>query len=261
MCDNGANPSIKILPTIQNSREEKWLKDETLIQGWAKVLKRIFNVSEDTQLSEIHKNEEVLERINRREFATRDKSEKFHRTNVGGRTLFAKRYHDALNAKSCDMMEFYSFYEVMLRKHCAPNVGLTEGCGETLLYQKNPTLRVMYPDIGKSVGKRHKDADYHHQEGEINFWVPFVDLSNDDSACLFAESSPGKGDFHPFNCKFGDFVRFWGNQVTHYTIENVSSITRVSIDFRVIRLCDFNQNPTGRSSVFRRNEYYGEMVI
>ena len=247
----------KISP-IENFRDEKRLKDEQLIEAWAKSLKKIFKVTEDEDLSKLHVCQEVLVRKPDEDAATR-----FHRSNVGGRTLFGKRYHDALNNKTKEMEEFQSLYETILRKHCAPNVGLEEGSGEMLLYQRNPTLRVMYPDIGKSVGKVHKDADYHHQATEINFWVPFVDLSKDgdESACLYAESSPGKQDFHPFDCHFGEFVKFWGNQVTHYTIENVSKITRVSVDFRVIRLYDFDANPEGKAAVFRRNEYYAEIVI
>merc|ERR1711874_175972 len=107
-------------------------------------------------------------------------------------------------------------------------------------------------NIGKTVGKVHKDADYHHQINEINFWVPFVDLKDHPSACLYAESEPGKEDFHPLNCEYGQLVRFWGNQVTHYTVANVSEVTRVSFDLRAIRLRDFDENPGGRGEVFRR---------
>ena len=119
----------------------------------------------------------------------------------------------------------------------------------------------MYPNIGKCVGKWHKDADYFHQMGEVNFWVPFVDLQDATSACLFAESQPNRKDFHPFNCSLGQFVRFWGNQVTHYTVENQSHITRVSVDFRVIHLSNFDSNPQGKCSAFRRHEYYNEIIV
>ena len=258
MCGTQDEPRPSKIPPIQNYREEKRITDKELIGAWAKTLKKIFKIKEAEELSDLHKNSEVLERQPEEYTKTR-----FHRSNVGGRTLFAKRYHDALNNKTQDMEEFQTLYETVLRKHCAPNVGLEKGCGETLLYQRYPTLRVMYPDIGKSIGKVHKDADYHHQEAEINFWVPFVDLSleGNESACLYAESTPGKQDYHPFNCGLGEFVKFWGNQVTHYTVENLSKITRVSIDFRVIRLCDFDSNSAGKTSVFRRNEYYAEIVI
>jgi len=33
----------------------------------------------------------------------------------------------------------------------------------------------------------------------------------------------------------GEFVRFYGNQVWHYTVNNDTDHTRVSLDFRVIR--------------------------
>ena len=258
MCEAEFISATRATSPIKCYRGEKWLKDYELIQNWAKALKKIFKVPEHTNLSDLHNHAEILNR-GTDEDSTR--LVRFHRSNVGGRTVFAKRYQDALNNETEEMEEFNVLYRNMLRKHCAPNVGLKQGCGEILLYQKHPTLRVIYPNIGKCVGKVHKDADYHHQENEINYWVPFVDLTDKESACLHAESSPGKEDFHPFNCSFGEFIRFWGNQVTHYTMENISMITRVSIDFRVIRLCDFDQNTTGKSNAFRRNQYYAEIVI
>ena len=55
---------------------------------------------------------------------------------VGGRTLFAKRYHDAINAKTDEIQNFLSLYEIFVRRHCAPNMGLADGCGEVLLFQR-----------------------------------------------------------------------------------------------------------------------------
>ena len=49
-----------------------------------------------------------------------------------------------------------------------------------------------------------------------------------------AESAPGKKDFASFEIDYGQIMRFWGNQVTHYTVPNETDISRVSIDFRVI---------------------------
>jgi hypothetical protein len=83
------------------------------------------------------------------------------------------------------------------------------------------------------IGKVHKDSDYDsHVDTEINIWVPIVDVWGPNT--LHTESAPGLKDFHPLEVKYGEAVRFWGNQCEHYTVANSSNHTRVSFDFRVI---------------------------
>jgi len=101
-----------------------------------------------------------------------------------------------------------------------------------VVHQTIPTFRVHIPGTGKNLGSRHKDADYNHQPGEVNFWLPLTQVFGTNS--LWSESAPGKGDYHAFEAELGQVVRFWGNQCEHYTVENVENITRVSLDFRVI---------------------------
>jgi hypothetical protein len=38
---------------------------------------------------------------------------------------------------------------------------------------------------------------------------------------------------------YGTAVLFWGNQCKHYSTPNTCTITRVSLDFRVVRADDF----------------------
>merc|ERR1711963_1295853 len=61
-------------------------------------------------------------------------------------------------------------------------------------------------------------------------------------------------------------MRFYGNQCLHFARENTTSGTRVSLDFRALRLCDFvgsgipvageDNDSLGRWSVFG---FYGVM--
>ena len=44
--------------------------------------------------------------------------------------------------------------------------------------------------------KLHSDSLYGHQDGEVNFWMPFTSI--DETSTLWAESAPGKGDWYPF---------------------------------------------------------------
>ena len=100
------------------------------------------------------------------------------------------------------------------------------------LYQRDPNVRVHLPGTGHHLTQRHCDADYHHQPLELNFWIPLTSCS--DSNTLWVESAPGKGDFHPFELKPGEGMRFWGHSCEHYTLPNETDHTRVSFDFRVV---------------------------
>mmetsp|Transcript_81002 Transcript_81002/g.121768 ORF Transcript_81002/g.121768 Transcript_81002/m.121768 type:complete len:145 (+) Transcript_81002:54-488(+) len=104
---------------------------------------------------------------------------------------------------------------------------------DTIIYQKKPTFRISLPN-NVAVGQKHCDADYNHPAGEINFWVPLTDSFASNG--FYVESSPGKGDFHPFpkTLKPGDVFRFWGNQCQHYNEINTTGQTRISFDARVI---------------------------
>ena len=107
---------------------------------------------------------------------------------------------------------------------------------EVVLFERCPNLRIHLAGE-KSLTAPHRDKDHHHSEAELNFWIPLTRCSG--SASLWAESSPGKGDFHAFDVDPGVAVRFYGNQCLHFTKSNDTDLTRVSFDFRVVRLRDF----------------------
>ncbi len=55
-----------------------------------------------------------------------------------------------------------------------------------------------------------------------------------DAAALYIESAPGREDWHPVDVGPGHVRRFWGSQCLHWTSENTTPGTRVSLDFRVV---------------------------
>jgi len=67
------------------------------------------------------------------------------------------------------------------------------------------------------LGPLHCDADYGHQEGEINFWLVLVDEVEADNT-LWKESAPGKGDFEPVLVKRGEVLRFHGQSCRHLAV-------------------------------------------
>lgn len=101
----------------------------------------------------------------------------------------------------------------------------------TFYYQRPPTLRLQ-PGPGWAKVKPHNDAEYGHQNGELNFWIPLTDrhLTGVD---LWSESLPQKEDYRPIPAELGQVISFHGSSCKHYVNANASNHTRVSLDFRV----------------------------
>ena len=108
----------------------------------------------------------------------------------------------------------------------------------TFFYQRPPSPRLQPPAAdgvgggGGGGGREHRDADYGHQDGEVNFWLPLTDPELTRTT-LWAESAPGAGDFHPLDVAQGEIAAFHGTRCRHRAPPNESSCARVSLDFRV----------------------------
>ena len=136
-------------------------------------------------------------------------------------------------------------YEQFVREVAAPLVAIDhhdQHCGLPLAhpgeastpacYQRDPNFRAHLAGTGHHLTQRHKDAQYHHQPLELNFWIPLTRAHASNT--LFVESAPGAGDFYPFELGPGEGVRFWGHSCEHYTLPNTTADTRVSFDFRFV---------------------------
>eukprot|EP00934_Nitzschia_sp_Nitz4_P009149 Nitzschia sp. Nitz4//scaffold20_size174350//120273//121259//NITZ4_002118-RA/size174350-processed-gene-0.65-mRNA-1//1//CDS//3329541857//9139//frame0 len=101
----------------------------------------------------------------------------------------------------------------------------------TFYVQRPPTLRLQ-PGPGWAKVKPHNDAEYGHQHGELNFWVPLTDreLTQVD---LWSETKYQDNDYHPIPAKVGQVISFHGSSCMHYVNHNPSEYTRVSLDFRI----------------------------
>jgi len=109
----------------------------------------------------------------------------------------------------------------------------------TFYYQRPPTLRLQPGPATKAYVKHHRDADYGHQNGELNYWIPLTQTTPSPSSSslpptLWIESTPNQGDYHPIQCSsYGEGVSFHGSSCIHYVPKNMSDKTRVSLDFRI----------------------------
>ena len=101
----------------------------------------------------------------------------------------------------------------------------------TFHYQRPPSVRLQRPDAS-AYCREHRDAEYGHQVGEVNFWLPLTDPTRTHTT-LWVERSPGAADFHPLEVGHGEIAAFHGTLCRHRVPPNTSTSTRVSLDFRV----------------------------
>jgi hypothetical protein len=129
-------------------------------------------------------------------------------------------------------------YHDFLRTHILP---LFTG---DVCVQAVPTFRVCPPG-GVAVRNFHRDADFHHQPGTVNFWVPLTPAFGTNS--IWIESAPGREDYQPVSLVPGEILQFDAINLRHGNMANDTGVCRVSFDFRVIPREKFQD--TGLSTV------------
>ena len=101
----------------------------------------------------------------------------------------------------------------------------------TFYYQYPPTMRLQ-PGPAWAKVKPHNDAEYGHQNGELNFWIPLTDreLTKVD---LWSETTNYQDDYHAIPARIGQCITFHGSSCRHFVNPNGTCNTRVSLDFRI----------------------------
>ena len=107
---------------------------------------------------------------------------------------------------------------------------------EKIVYQKIPTFRVHLPG-NLAVGEFHKDKHYRNEEWankvqELNYFVPLTKAYGTNT--IWAETEEDRGDFKEMRANYGECVEWNASKLTHGNKQNVTKVTRVSFDFRVI---------------------------
>ncbi|GLU48714.1 hypothetical protein [Nocardiopsis ansamitocini] len=140
-------------------------------------------------------------------------------------TRFHAKFYDAFEAKVQDL------YRGFLASFVPGVLGTTEFC-----FQRVPTFRVHFPG-NVAVGNFHTDGDYNHGQGEVNFWVPFTPTWG--SNAVWIEEELGSKDYRPVSLDPGQVLVFDAVNWSHGNKVNETESTRVSFDFRCIRLTDY----------------------
>jgi ectoine hydroxylase-related dioxygenase (phytanoyl-CoA dioxygenase family) len=186
------------------------------------IVKKYLNVNE---LSKIHEKSDFIYHT------------KFKRENDQS-THYHKLFYDL--ARSEEFLNLYTtFIKDVIKKHFDCNI----------VYQKIPTFRMQFPN-NIAVGEYHRDRDYRDTEWastvkELNFYLPITKAINTNT--IWVESEEGKMDFKPINALPGEVVVWDGLNLLHGNKENKEELTRVSIDFRVMKLQ--NYIPLNRGSI------------
>jgi cytidyltransferase-like protein len=153
--------------------------------------------------------------------------------------------------------EFQCLFDTFAREVCIPHINKKYAC-EYHYYQMFPCLRLIQPGEF-SIGP-HADVAYGHHPCSINVYVPLTPIGA--TASVFLESRPGSQDWHPIEGDYGLIKVFAGAICMHWTTENTTLHTRVSLDFRIIpgHLYDSlkcgGSQPLGQMDVYRQKEGY-----
>ncbi|MCC7006661.1 MAG: hypothetical protein IT497_08460, partial [Ottowia sp.] len=98
-----------------------------------------------------------------------------------------------------------------------------------LSYSMHPKMRVHLAGT-PSVSGFHCDVDITQRPDQINVWLPFTDTYEGNT--LWVESDYGNRDYHAIPVRYGQALIFDGGFLSHGTVANATTHTRVSIDFR-----------------------------
>ncbi|KAL3923413.1 MAG: hypothetical protein SGILL_001668 [Bacillariaceae sp.] len=154
---------------------------------------------------------------------------------------------------------FQDAYDNFVRTVCAPRFAALMGDScDAIFYQAFPCLRIVQPDEF-SIGP-HADVAYGHHPCSVNFYVPLTKIAGASS--LFLESRPGAEDWHSLEGGPGDAKHFAGAMCIHWTTDNKTSLTRASLDFRLLDGSAYNalkcggKEPGGKADVYRNSGGY-----
>lgn len=140
-------------------------------------------------------------------------------------TIYHKIYYDWTRSK-----DFKNLYFDFIKINVLPIYKTS------IVYQAIPTFRIAYQN-NIAVGEFHKDKNYRdvswaERVSEDNFFLPITDAF--DTNTIWVESKEDLGDFSPMECKYGEFIKWDGTNLTHGNRINKTGKTRISIDFRVM---------------------------
>ena len=127
-----------------------------------------------------------------------------------------------------------------------------------LLVQKIPSFRVQIPN-NIAVAEYHKDSDYSHNIYETNVFLPFTDAV--DSATIHAETKANSKIMVPLNTLLNEMYLWDGANCVHGNVINITSKSRVSLDFRILPTKHYTKNEEIKSVTTSKKMVVGDYWI
>ena len=130
--------------------------------------------------------------------------------------------------------------------------------------ESNTTFhKLFYEKLNQDGPFSWADKDHQHPDGEINFQIALTEMKK--TYCTWVEPVPGCNYYVPLEMSPGEFYIFNGNKCTHGNKNNISELTRISLDFRVIPVSALKENKTLNKTAttkvsFAPGGYYKERV-
>ena len=98
---------------------------------------------------------------------------------------------------------------------------------------------------------------YQAPDGNLNYYVPLTDAIYGTNS-LYLESEPGREDWRALELSYGELQTFYGVYCNHFTAENTTAVTRVSLDFRLVPGCCYEEDAALQPKDFLVGQYYSE---
>ncbi len=182
--------------------------------------------------------------------------EKIHQKYKFGEILkFKTDQNKHLHRKFYDAMDkdinFTKLYKKFIKEIILPNYE------EEIIVQKFPTFRVHQPE-NLAVFAWHRDRDFNHNPKEINFYLPITKAYATNT--FWYETEENKKDYMPMEADFGEVIAWPGANLEHGNKINDTGDTRISFDFRILKLSDYSKEKVKQSLTkgkqFKIGEYF-----
>jgi cytidyltransferase-like protein len=166
--------------------------------------------------------------------------------------LHSNQKDEALLHLTNHFTDFQNIYDEFCRTVCIPRLASKYPHCKKWYYQSFPCLRIILPGEF-SIGP-HADVAYGHSPFNVNMYIPLTKIGGTSS--LWKESREGSEDWNPIVCKEEDglVTQFAGGVCLHWTTENTTEYTRVSLDFRFLQ-GNFHASIPGGAQQYREGYY------
>ena len=85
----------------------------------------------------------------------------------------------------------------------------------------------------------------------MNYYLPFTKAYG--TSTIWVESEEDKGDFKPMDVEYGECIQWDGVNLTHGNKKNITNVTRVSVDFRIMPYSRYQ--PSNHGSINTKTKF------